>query len=208
MRAFNTENTESKALAQRPQRKIEENPPRFLEGLTRESFTGRSKLRAAALAWGILLLGSSLATGGDDKVEKLLKDLKSANPSTRAMAAMALGKMGPSAKLAVPVLAEAVVDRDLNVRYYAAEALESVGPGAKAAVPALIKALDTFPGGSPPLEGPQRYYADTRSVAAEALGAIGPGARQAVPALRKALKDQDSSVRTAAAKALKRVEAK
>jgi HEAT repeat protein len=113
--------------------------------------------------------------------------------------------MGPSAKAAVPGLAEAVVDRDLNVRYYAAEALEAVGPEAKAAVPALIKALGTFPGGSPPLEGPQRYYADTRSVAAEALGAIGPGAREAVPALRKALKDPDPSVRSAAAEALKRI---
>jgi hypothetical protein len=168
---------------------------------------GGWKAGVAALAWGILLLGSSLATAGDDKVEGLLKDLKSANPSTRVTAAMTLGKMGPGAKEAVPGLAEAVGDRDLNVRYYAAEALEAVGPGAKAAVPALIKALDTFPGGSPPLAGPQRYYADTRSVAAEALGAIGPGAREAVPALKKALNDPDPSVRTAAAEALKRIKA-
>ena len=167
----------------------------------------RSRVGVAALC-GILLVGNSLATAGDDKVAGLLKDLKSANPGTRAMAAMTLGKMGPSAKTAVSGLAEAVLDRNLNVRYFAAEALKAVGPEAKAAVPALTKALETFPGGSPPLEGPQRYYADTRSVAAEALGAIGRGAREAVPALRKALNDTDPSVRTAVAEALKRIEAK
>ncbi len=168
----------------------------------------RSKVGVSALACGILLLGTSLATAGDDKVEGLLKDLKNANPVTRVMAAMTLGKMGPTAKAAVPGLAEAVLDRNLNVRYFAAEALKALGPEAKAAVPALIKALDTFSGGSPRLEGPPRYYADTRSVAAEALGAIGPGARQAAPALRKALNDPNSDVRTAAAEALKRIEAK
>jgi HEAT repeat protein len=168
----------------------------------------RIKVGVAALAGAILLLGNSFAAPGDDKVAGLLNDLKSANAGTRARAAMALGKMGPSAKAAVPGLAEAVVDRDLNVRYYAAEALGAVGPEAKAAVPALIKALDTFPGGSPPLDGPQRYYADTRSVAAEALGAIGTGAREAVPALKKALNDPDPSVRSAAAEALKRIETK
>lgn len=167
---------------------------------------GRSIAAVATLA--ILLLGSSFATAGDDRVGGLLKDLKSPNAGTRAMAAMTLGKMGPGAKAAVPGLAEAVVDRNLNVPYYAAEALKAVGPEAKAAVPALIKALDTFPGGAPPLEGPQRYYADTRSVVAEALGAIGPGARQAVPALKKALADPDPSVRADAAEALKRIEAK
>ena len=168
----------------------------------------RSKARLAALAWVILLLGNSLATAGDDKVEGLVRDLKNSNPGSRAMAAITLGKMGPSAKAAVPGLAEAVLDRDLNVRYCAANALKAVGPGAKAAVPALIKALATFPGASPALDGPQRYYADTRSVAAEALGAIGTGARAAVPALRKALSDPDSSVRTAAAEALERIAAK
>jgi len=169
---------------------------------------GRSERRDAVLAGAMLLLVINLATAGDDKVDSLLKDLKDANPGTRAMAAMTLGKMGPNAKAAVPGLADAVVDRDLNVRYFAAEALKAVGPGAKAAVPALIKALNTFPGGSPALEGPQRYYADTRSVAAEALGAIGPGAREAVPALKKALNDPDPNVSAVAAEALKRIQAK
>jgi HEAT repeat protein len=68
--------------------------------------------------------------------------------------------------------------------------------------------VDTFPGGSPALVGPMRYYPDVRSVAAEALGAIGVNARGAVPALKKALNDPDATVRSAAAEAIKRVAAK
>ncbi len=44
LRAFNTEDTESKALAQRTRRRTGENPPRFLEGLSRESFSVPSVL--------------------------------------------------------------------------------------------------------------------------------------------------------------------
>jgi hypothetical protein len=112
---------------------------------TTSSGRTKSAARCAALAGAILLLGSSFATAEDDKVEALLNDLKSPNAGTRAMAAMTLGRLGPGAKAAVPGLADAVVDWNLNVRCYAAEALKAVGPEAKAAVPALIKALDTFP---------------------------------------------------------------
>jgi HEAT repeat protein len=156
----------------------------------------------------ILLASTLLAAGTGDDVDALLAGLKSPNPGTRGMAAMDIGELGPRAKKAVPALAEALADRDLNVRYWAATALRQIGPDAKAAVPALIAALETFPGGTPPLEGPNRYYPDVRSVSAQALGAIGAGAEPAIPALEKALKDPDTSVQAAAAEALKRIRAK
>jgi HEAT repeat protein len=145
---------------------------------------------------------------GQGKLEDLVKGLESPNPGARAMAATSLSKMGPAAEPAVPALSKALADRDLNVRYWAATALKAVGPAAQAAVPALINALDTVPGGSPPLDGPARYYADVRSVAAEALGAIGSRAGNAAPALKRALNDPDAAVRKAAADALQRIAVK
>ena len=47
-----------------------------------------------------------------------------------------------------------------------------------------------------------------RASFAQALGAIGPEAKAAVPALREGLKDKDERVRTAAAEALKKIQAK
>lgn len=160
------------------------------------------------MAMGTLLLGVGVCAAGQESLQGLLNGLDSPNPGTRASAAMSLAKMGPDAQDAVPALAKALGDRDLNVRYFAATALQAVGPAAQAGVAALVQALDTFPGGSPALDGPMRYYADVRVVAAEALGAIGSHARAAVPALKKALNDADPTVRSAAAEALKRVAAK
>lgn len=168
----------------------------------------RPKVQLAALVCGILLAGACLACAPQDKVARLVKDLQDANSATRVEAAMALAEMGPGANKAIPALSVAVLDRNLNVRYYAINALKAIGPPAKAALPQLIKALDTFPGGSPPLEGPERYYADARAVAAEAIGAIGPDAKDAAPALKKALEDENGDVRSAAAEALKRIEVK
>jgi HEAT repeat protein len=121
---------------------------------------------------------------------------------------MSLSELGGAAKAAVPALAAALADRNLNVRYWSASALRGLGPDARQAVPALVGALKTFPGGSPELEGPARYFPDVRSVAAEALGAIGPLAKAAVPALKEATADQNADVRAAVAEALKRIAAK
>ena len=169
------------------------------------SLKGGTRTRAAVFACGMLLFATGCSVGKDHKLKVLISNLKDPHSATRVNAAMELSEMGPDAQAAVPELAAAVLDMNLNVRYYAAKALKGVGPGAQTAVPSLIKALDTFPGGSPPLEGPERYYGDARSVAAEALGAIGPGAREAVPALKKALNDENPSVREAAAEALERI---
>jgi HEAT repeat protein len=148
---------------------------------------------------------STLALGQDARVGGLLEQLKSPDAGVRARAAMSLSELGGAAKAAAPALAAALADRNLNVRYWSASALRGLGPDARQAVPALVAALKTFPGGSPELDGPARYYPDVRSVAAEALGAIGPLAKAAIPALKEATADQNADVRAAAAEALKRV---
>ncbi len=151
---------------------------------------------------------STLALGQDAQIGGLLDQMKSPNAAVRARAAMSLRELGGAAKAAVPALAAALADRNLNVRYWSASALRGLGPDARQAVPALVGALKTFPGGSPELEGPARYFPDVRSVAAEALGAIGPLAKAAVPALKEATADQNADVRAAVAEALKRIAAK
>ena len=60
----------------------------------------------------------------------------------RRYAASALGRIGPAAKEAVPVLVLALKnDKDKLVREYAAYALGGIGPAAKEAVTALTDAL-------------------------------------------------------------------
>ena len=158
---------------------------------------------SVAIILMITLALSPYAMGQD--IEALAKGLEHPNAAIRGMAGFKLAQAGPKAVAAVPALTKALADLDLNVRYMSANALRAIGPGAKAAVPSLIQLLDTFPGGTPALTGPFRYYADARSIAAEALGAIGPDAREAVPALKKTLNDTDLNVRNAASTALWRI---
>lgn len=160
--------------------------------------------RALRVAATVLAL-STHAFAQAAQVASLAEQLRSPNAGLRAQAAMSLGELGVSAKAAVPALATALADRNLNVRYFAATALSAVGPEARAAVPALIAALKTFPGGTPELDGPARYFPDVRNVAAEALGAIGPAARAALPALTQAKSDKDGSVSAAATAAIKKI---
>jgi HEAT repeat protein len=60
----------------------------------------------------------------------------------REFAAQALARMGPAAKPAVLVLAEALGDENRNTRNYSLTALANLGKDAKQAVPALGKALE------------------------------------------------------------------
>lgn len=53
-----------------------------------------------------------------------------------------LGKIGPAAKEAVPVIAPYLGSDNSQIRYAAAEALGNIGPAAGAAVPALRLALN------------------------------------------------------------------
>ena len=112
--------------------------------------------------------------------------LRSTNAWERMSGADALGAIGPEAKAAVPALAQALKDKDCDVRLYAAVALGKIGSEAGVAVPALIEAL-------------KDEDLCVRMGAEKALGEIGP---TAMPALIEALKDEDLGVRTGAEKAL------
>ncbi len=164
--------------------------------------------QAWLVALAIIVGSSSFVMGQDARVAKLVEELKSTDSGVRARAAISLDQLGADAKPAIPALTAALADKNLNVRYWAAKVLMGFGPEAKTAVPALVAALKTFPGGSPELEGPARYYPDVRSLAADALGAMGPAAKEAIPALKEASADKSPAVRESAAEAIKRIEAK
>lgn len=71
----------------------------------------------------------------------LIQALEDEELVVRRSAALALGKMGPAAVDAVPVLIRALGDESWKMRWDAANALGAIGPGAVEAVPALIRAL-------------------------------------------------------------------
>jgi HEAT repeat protein len=122
----------------------------------------------------------------EGRVQDLIRALKEQNRDVRKNAAVAIEKIGPAAKAAVPALIVALKDPDDDVRHYAAEALGRIGGEARDAVEALGEAL-------------QDKSKDVRQSAAWALGKIGTEAKGAAPALIETLKDQDKDVRLTAA---------
>ena len=137
-------------------------------------------------------------------------------------------------KGAVPLLIEALSDKDGDVRHFAASALGRIGPTAKPAVRPLIRllhdegvlirlaaaeALGRIHGdprgtgeASPPLiralvGALKDEESSVRWSAAQALGEIGPAAKEAVPALTDALNDNNRRVRNRAALAMEKIQA-
>ncbi|MHB8524518.1 MAG: HEAT repeat domain-containing protein [Limisphaerales bacterium] len=107
-----------------------------------------------------------------------IEELKDATESVRRDAADFLGRCGPAARAAVPALVEMLHDEDARLHGTHAELVGGIGYGATSGVPALT----------------------------QALGRIEYAARPAVPALTQPLGDDRSSVRAAAAGALKRID--
>jgi HEAT repeat protein len=140
--------------------------------------------------------------------ELLLAFLGSPDSHLRTIAVMGLRHMAPAYPASIPGLADAVLDVDLNVRYWALSALKKYGNKAGFAIPNLIRALETCQGKGPALDGPVRYYADARALAAEALSAIGPDAHAALPSLENALQDSSAMVRDAAKRAIESISRK
>src|SRR5262249_11782679 len=117
--------------------------------------------------------------------------------AVRTEAAMALGRLAPEAREAVPALGQALLDQDARVSFQAAVALSHLG---KSAVPELVKGL-------------KADRTRGRVFAADALGdpgaagrALGADARAAVPALVAALKDPEAAVLRAVRQALKGID--
>ncbi len=101
-----------------------------------------------------------------------------------------LGRSGKGAEQAVPQMAEALLDKDTDVRIAAGAALTQVGPGARIAMPALRRAL----------KDSDKYV---RAQVVEVLGKLGHDAADAVPDLIECLKNEKIvDVRVAAIKAL------
>ncbi len=153
----------------------------------------------------------------------LLQD--SADEEERRSAAEALGKIGPSARNAVPALIEALEnDADSKGAWTAANALAKIGPDAEAAVPALIRALqrDEDESGawaaahalteiaprdreviSALVKMSETGPPHMRWAVVVVLPNIGPGVKEVGPAVRKVLiEDEDQNVRMMAATSL------
>ena len=99
----------------------------------------------------------------------------------RSAAAIALGRIGADAKLAVPSLTASLDDMDGDVRVCAIEALGRIGPEAQVAAAGLIERLHD-------------KHAAVRSAAARTLGQIGPGAKAALSALDRLAHDPEDYV--------------
>ena len=114
------------------------------------------------------------------------------NPNAHAIV-YALGKIGPDAAQAEPVLIGLLANADGNLALVSAWALADIHP---ASVEIAAKTLPVLIAG---LKNPLPL---ARQGAAEGLESLGPAAKDAVPALQECLKDEDKAVRAAAAKAI------
>ena len=101
----------------------------------------------------------------------------------RGEASLALVKIGPAARAAVPALARSLSDPEPHVRMNAAVALHRLGADGRAAVPELLRALGSEDNGVYLAS----YGVSIREMAALALGRTMPGTADGVPALIDAL---------------------
>jgi HEAT repeat protein len=184
----------------------------------------------------IFALGAIGADAGEAVPALAVILLEDPEGRTRNAAALALTKMLPASRQAVPAMTQALDDKDRFVRMNVAMALSRLGTDARPAVPALIRAiknednktnLNAFThtiqeisalalgrasagsaDGVPALtEALEAATTPTmRMAVVRALGAVGPEARPAVPRLRTLLDDKDRDVREVAQEALKRIE--
>src|SRR5262245_59803744 len=97
-----------------------------------------------------------------EKLEALLKDLKSKDVETRYEAIMALAEFGPDANAAVPELVRALQEPSEDLRVAAALTLGKIGKGAVKSVAELLTHKDT----------------EVRFYALWAVGNIGPEAKE------------------------------
>ena len=166
------------------------------------------------------------------KAEETVSVLRSAIQTTdhwaeRMWAADALAEIGPAADGAVPDLIACLKSNAQHVVTSSAKALGEIGPSAASAVPVLTAQLKDSDNNCtrvciawalwrinhseqslPVLEDTLANSRDfmALSQAAEAIGEMGPQARGLAPLLEPLLKDSDSFVREAAAKAIKQVD--
>ena len=122
----------------------------------------------------------------------LLQDT-SQDVEARWNAARTIGKIGPEANSAVPVLIEMTRDKEPTIREHSAEAIGDIGSVVgQEAIKALVATLsDPVP--------------RVRRDAVRSLGYIGPKARETLPAIQKLSEDPEEIVRQAAKNAIQAI---
>ena len=135
---------------------------------------------------------TELGLTGLPAVPALIRALRDETFPARAMAAMALGDIGPPAKAALPDLTRALKAQDTGLRCAAALSLGKIRPEAKSALLGLVRAAGD-------------KAASVRAAATWAIGEVGPDPRLTFSALAEALKDPDFHVRYAACGAFARM---
>ena len=104
----------------------------------------QTKFFLTIIALIIICPSQGLVTAETDNndLATLIHQFKTGDSRARRDAAHKIGAMGPAAKEAVPVLAEALEGR--TKRILAFKTLSSIGPAAKAAIPALATAMESY----------------------------------------------------------------
>jgi HEAT repeat protein len=155
---------------------------------------------------------NALAKIGAAAVPALIEVLKDKDASARLAAASALGKLGPAAKDAAPVLTQALKENNLPA-HVVAQVLRKIGQpaatealkGSDAATRALAAAALGKPGPDDiaPLIGLLRH--NEEEVRKQALDGLSLGGSAAVGPLIETLKDKEVIVRRQAVSALSRI---
>jgi HEAT repeat protein len=129
----------------------------------------------------------------------------------------ALGRIGREAREAVPLLVQAITDRDATVRIETAQAIWRIDRDTDAAMKVLTELLNetTLPSiltasalghepGTPsdPTVLHHQLYNGLRRQVVQTLGEIGPDAKAAIPLLIKSIRDRDEYVSIYSADAL------
>jgi HEAT repeat protein len=148
----------------------------------------------SAVAASVVLAAAGWALRGRLLEQYYLWRLGSEHPDERRVAVRNLREMG-SVK-ALPRLSAMILpvgESDNEVRYAAADAMGKIAPRAEA-IPYLLSMLKN------------RDVPEFRRFAAWSLGEIGRSAKLAIPELEEALRDKEEPVRTAACRALRKIE--
>jgi HEAT repeat protein len=146
----------------------------------------------ASAAIAVLSDGVPAQTAPDKHVARALAEWTEGTEQGRLRSLARLGRRGERALCAVPLLIDAVRDRNATVRCEAARDLSQIGPAAHAAVPALCSLLrDLDP--------------RVRDAAGEALGSLGRAAEPAIPALIESLRSDPARRCSTSANALVKI---
>jgi HEAT repeat protein len=123
-------------------------------------------------------------------VGALLEMAKSTGDRSRLSAVQALGRIGPHAREAAPLLIEVLRNSDVETAFAARDALCQIGIWSEQGVPVLVELLSD-------------ESVMVRGMAAKQLGESGPHAKSAIPALQRALGDECFYVRMHVERALR-----